>query len=63
MKLADKLATADDSLTIQRYDNGYVVEVCGRDSADEWVTAKILASTLELVQELIEEFSNLPQSR
>jgi hypothetical protein len=29
------------------YDNGFMVEIGGRDSADEWKTAKILCNTLE----------------
>ena len=30
-KLANKLAKVNDSFTVNRYDNGYMVEVGGRD--------------------------------
>ncbi len=53
MKLSDKLAKVGDSLTINMYDNGYMVEVSGRDSVDDWKTAKILCSTLEEVYDVI----------
>jgi hypothetical protein len=55
MKLSDKLAKVGDSLTINMYDNGYMVEVSGRDSDDDWKTAKILCPTLEDVYAVIKE--------
>jgi ketol-acid reductoisomerase len=55
MKLSDKLTKCGDSLTINMYDNGYMVEVSGRDDDDNWKTAKILCSTLEEVYEVIKE--------
>jgi hypothetical protein len=55
MKLSDKLAKVGDSLTINMYDNGFMVEVSGRDSDDDWKTAKILCPTLEDVYAVIKE--------
>jgi hypothetical protein len=55
VKLSDKLAKCGDSLTINMYDNGYMVEVSGRDSDDDWKTAKILCPTLDDVCALIKE--------
>lgn len=55
MKLSDKLAKCGDSLTINMYDNGYMVEVSGRDSDDDWKTAKILCPTLDDVYAVIKE--------
>lgn len=59
MKLSDKLAKVGDSLTVNMYDNGYMVEVSGRDSDDDWKTAKILCSTLEDVFAVIKEASTV----
>lgn len=55
MKLSDKLAKVGDSLTVNLYDNGYMVEVSGRDADDEWKTAKILCNTLEDVYAVIND--------
>jgi hypothetical protein len=55
MKLSDKLAKCGDSLTINMYDNGYMVEVSGRDSDDDWKTAKIVCPTLDDVYAVIKE--------
>lgn len=55
MKLSDKLAKVGDSLTVNLYDNGYMVEVSGRDADDEWKTAKILCNTLDDVYAVIKD--------
>ena len=55
MKLSDKLSKVGDCLTINMYDNGFMVEVSGRDSDDDWKTAKILCPTLEDVYAVIKE--------
>jgi hypothetical protein len=61
MKLTKKLAKCSDSLTVNMYDNGFMVEVSGRDSDDDWKTAKIMCSTLDEVYEVISEASNMPR--
>lgn len=55
MKLSDKLSKCGDSLTVNMYDNGFMVEVSGRDSEDDWKTAKIMCPTLDEVYAVINE--------
>jgi hypothetical protein len=55
MKLSDKLSKVSDSLTLNMYDNGFMVEVSGKDLTDEWCTAKIMASSKEEVAAIIDE--------
>ena len=40
MKLSDKLSKVSDSLTLNMYDNGFMVEISGKDLNDEWSSAK-----------------------
>lgn len=61
MNLNDKLAKCGDSLTVNMYDNGYMVEVSGRDSDDNWKTAKIMCSNLEEVNKVIVDASKMPR--
>jgi hypothetical protein len=42
-----KLNKVSESFTVNRYDNGYMIEVSGRDSNNDWKTSKILCSTRE----------------
>jgi len=62
MKLADKLAKADDSLNVYFYDNGYMVEVSGRDDNDDWKTAKIMCATLNDVNDVVAEAAGMERS-
>jgi hypothetical protein len=59
MKLSDKLAKCGDSLTVNMYDNGFMIEVSGRNSEDDWKSAKIMCQTLEEVYAVIKEASNM----
>ena len=62
MKLADKLSKVDEDITIRQLDNGFVIEVAGRDSDDEWATVKIVCFDLASLQALVEEATQLPRS-
>ena len=42
----DKLAKVNDNFTVNMYDNGFMVEIGGRDSDDEWENAKIICNNL-----------------
>lgn len=62
MKVSDKLSKVDESFTVTMYDNGFMVEVSGRDEEDDWATTKILCSTFEQVVETIKEIPTLKRS-
>ena len=59
MKLSDKLTKVSDSLTVNMYDNGYMVEVSGRDEESDWKTAKIMCQTLDEVVAVITQASQM----
>jgi hypothetical protein len=58
-KLADKLDKVNESFTINMYDNGFMIEVGGRDSDDEWKNAKIMVPTVEELLVLVKEATEL----
>ena len=43
-KLSDKLTKVNESFTINRYDNGFMVEAGGRNKKGDYVNAKILCN-------------------
>ena len=55
----DKLAKVNDNFTVNMYDNGFMVEIGGRDSDDEWKTAKIICNTLDDLIAVITEATSL----
>ena len=54
-KLSDKLIKINESYTINRYDNGYMVEAGGRNKKGDYFNAKILCNTLDEVLALVRE--------
>lgn len=54
-KLGDKLIRVNEQCTINMYDNGFMVEASGRNKKGDYVTAKILCSTLDEVLAIVRE--------
>ena len=54
-KLSDKLVKVSDNFSVHMYDNGFMVEVSGRNKKSDYVSARILCITLEEVQALVAE--------
>lgn len=60
MKISDKLHKVNESMVINRYDNGYMIEASGRSVDDEWRNARIMITSIDEVKNLVEEFGNMP---
>ena len=54
-----KLAKVNDSFSVYRYDNGWMVEVSGQDKKDDWKTAKIMCNTEDDLVSLIKEYNQM----
>jgi hypothetical protein len=52
-----KLAKVNESITINRYDNGWMVEIGGRDKKEEWKTTKTMCNTEDEVVAVIKEWN------
>ena len=61
-KINFKLTKVNEQFTINMYDNGYMIEVAGRDHEDEWKTAKIIVSSVVDLIELVKEATQLPRN-
>ena len=60
VKLTEVFSAVNDSVSVYRYDNGWMVEISGRDLAEEeWPTKKIICSDLKNVLTLLEEYSKI----
>ena len=58
-KISDKLSKVSDSYTINMYDNGFMLDIGGRNADDEWASAKIMCSTVEELAELVKEAAEM----
>jgi hypothetical protein len=54
-----KLAKVSESITINRYDNGWMVEVGGRNKKEDWANTKTLCNTEDDVIALIKEYNQM----
>jgi hypothetical protein len=54
-KKLTKLAKVNESFTVYRYDNGFMIEVGGRDKEGDWKTSKIMCTTEEELFEVAKE--------
>ena len=51
--ILNKVKKRDEDFRIYTYDNGYLIEVGGRNDEDDWVTAKVFVESIEEVQNVI----------
>ena len=58
--ISDKLVKVNENFTINRYDNGFMIEVGGRDDNDDWKSAKVIVSTQDELIDAIKEALSLP---
>ena len=56
-KLGNKLVKVNEQFTVNMYDNGFMVEVGGRDKKDDWKTSKVMISTVDELIELVREIT------
>ena len=61
-KLSDKLVKVNENFSINMYDNGYMIEVSGRDDEDNWKTSKIIVDTVDELLVLVREATELERS-
>jgi len=53
--LSDKLIKVNESFTVNMYDNGFMIEVGGRNKKGDYTNAKIMCATVEQLQVLVQE--------
>lgn len=54
-KVSNKLTKVSETFTVNMYDNGYMIEVGGRDNDDEWKTSKIMVTSIDELVTVIKE--------
>ena len=59
MNVSDKLEKVSDSFTVNMYDNGFMVDVSGRDPDGEYKSARVLCQNLEQVIALVTEITKM----
>ena len=58
-KIADKLSKVNDSFTVYMYDNGYMLEISGRNRDSDYKSVKIMCNSIEQLHSVINEATEL----
>ena len=58
MAKIDKLVKVSDSISINRYDNGWMIEISGRDKKEDWKNTKTLCNTEAELVDIIKEWNS-----
>mgnify|MGYP003349456396 CR=1 FL=1 len=59
MAKLSKLSKVNESITLNRYDNGWMVEVSGKDDDSNWKTTKVLCNNEAELLEVIQEYNSM----
>lgn len=59
VKLSETFMNVSDSVTLNRYENGWMVEISGNNHNDEWNNKKFIFSDLKNVFTFLEEYSKI----
>jgi hypothetical protein len=59
VKLSEVFENVSESLSINRYENGWMVEISGNDHEDHWQNKKFIFSDLKTVLTFVEEYSKI----
>lgn len=62
VKISEIYMNVSDSVTVNRYENGWMVEVSGNDHNDSWQNKKFIFSDLKNVLTFLEEYSKITLS-
>jgi hypothetical protein len=61
MEALKKLVKASESFSVYMYDNGYMVEVGGRNKSDDWVTCKVIIKDVAELHAVVDQITQLPK--
>jgi hypothetical protein len=59
VSIIGKLSKVSESFTVNMYDNGFMVEITGRDKKEDWKTTKIMVSSIDELVSLIKEAAEM----
>ena len=55
-----KIEKVNDSFSVYRYDNGWMIEISGRNDDGDYKTTKITCNTEDELFALIKEYNTMP---
>lgn len=63
MSNISRLKKVSDSFSVNRYDNGWMIEISGKNTDDDWTTVKIICQSEEEMFKLIATYNTVELDR
>jgi hypothetical protein len=60
-KVSDKLSKVSDSFSVNICDNGFLVDISGRDTIGDYKSVKLLCINVEQLAATIQEITEMPR--
>lgn len=61
-KLIDTFTKINDNYTITNCNNGFVVEVSGQNSNEDWITGKFVIKTIDELKDVVQDIAWMPRT-
>ena len=61
-KLIDHFAKVNDNFNITNCHNGFVVDVSGQDSDENWISTKFVFKTLDELKDAVQDLAWMPRT-
>lgn len=61
MEALNKLVKVSESFAVNMYDNGYMVEVSGRNKSEDWVTCKVILKDVAELHSVVDQITQMPK--
>jgi hypothetical protein len=61
-KLIDHFAKVNDNYSITNCQNGYMVDVSGQDSEENWINAKFVFKTIDELKDVVQDLAWIPKT-
>lgn len=55
-----KFEKVNESFTVSRYENGFMIDMGGRDKDNDWLNTKLICNTEEDLIKLIKQYNAKP---
>lgn len=61
MKVLDFISKIGEDINIKMIDNGYLLEISGRNAEDDWKTVKLACSSRSELEQLLDQCFKIPR--
>jgi len=61
-KLIDSFTKINDNYTITNCNNGFVVEVSGQNTNEDWITGKFVIKTIDELKDIVQDLAGMTRS-